>query len=121
SCFVTNCLLGSGCLGIFGKHLLDTHLPEAPFGILGPWSNNATDDSGLDWDCRDAPQRLALRPNRGTTLSRRCTAPSRGITVWCTDRWTSQSFASNLMLAGGQRVVAGVLSTFLVLPDNDSE
>ena len=47
--------------GPSGEHLLDTHLREAPFGILGPGSDFTANNSSFDWHCRDAHERLALR------------------------------------------------------------
>ena len=46
--------------GTSGEHLLDTHLRKASFGILGPGSDFAANNSSADWYCRDARQQLAL-------------------------------------------------------------
>ena len=60
SCCVTNRSLLPGNLGNLGEHLLDTHLRKTSFGILGPGSDFAANNSGADWYCRDARQQLAL-------------------------------------------------------------
>jgi hypothetical protein len=58
---IANCRLVPSSLRISGERLLDTYLREAPFGILGPGSDFAANNSSLDWYCRDAHERLALR------------------------------------------------------------
>jgi len=58
--FVAGCFL-PGPLGISGEHLLDTHLCEAPLGILRSGSYFAADNPCSNWYWRDAWQWLALR------------------------------------------------------------
>ena len=50
-----------GPVGSSREHLLDTHLRETPFGLLGSSGDFAATGPSSDWNRRDADQRLALR------------------------------------------------------------